>query len=175
MRRRFEPLDASLKVGEPLLETAHATIELCVGEPDHRLGFGESAVHFRLQPIDLAFHLLVELSDGFSHELNLMAHPLRDDIEMASHFRGNLVGVLAHFRSNLVGALARLGGELGGVLARFGGELGGVLARLGGHFVEMASCFLVCEPIALVNHFEETREFFDCHRSVLLCAVHAIP
>src|SRR6266446_3642100 len=72
VRRRFEPFNARSQVGEGQLQSAQATIQLSMGELDHRLRIGEAAPHFVADVLVLALNLLVELRDNFGDKSDFL-------------------------------------------------------------------------------------------------------
>ena len=84
MRRRFQPFDARLKVGERVFQCSDATIELCVRKLDHSLRLGESAIELLIETIDFTIDLLFELCDGLSNKANLVLNGFGRDVEVTA-------------------------------------------------------------------------------------------
>ena len=82
MRGCFQALDASLKVGECLLQFANAAIELGVREFDHRLRVGKASLDCFVQPFHFTIHLLFKLSDSLR--------------QRADHWLGHFEGCILH-------------------------------------------------------------------------------
>ncbi len=174
MRGGFQPLDARLKVRKGLFESSDTAIEFCVGKLDHRLSFSEAAIHLLLESIDLALHFLFELRNGFGYELNVVTHPLRDNVEVATGFCSDLIGMSTDLCRDLVGMLTDLCSDLVGMLTVPGSDSVGVLTDLCRDLGKMATRLLMSSAAAFFNSFEQAFQLFVRHRFILLRALYAV-
>lgn len=86
MRGTFQAFDARLKVGDGVFERPHATVDTHVGELDHGLRFGKAAAYLVADVGSLPIKLLVDTSNGFGDETDLLPGPFGHHFEVTTGF-----------------------------------------------------------------------------------------
>jgi len=71
-----------------VLDRAHPAIQFGMRELDHRLRFGEAAIHPVIQLGDLLIELLIDPNDSFRNELYFVFQSLRSDVKVTADVDG---------------------------------------------------------------------------------------
>jgi len=86
VRRPLQPLDAVLKIGHCFFESSETSIEIYMGEPNHRLSLSRRAIDLFVESLFGMFELFADLKDTLSDQARFLPTGLNPNLKVTSRF-----------------------------------------------------------------------------------------